>query len=563
MDFLWEKEASSGLYVDLFDENDVPESLQNEFDIFDKIKTKVIANQEYHFLAKDNKKSLAFRALGNDFFSKKNFTEAMKLYNKSLCFAENGTENISLAYANRSSCFLHMKMYAKCLADIELAIKANYPEKLMPKLLKRQKDCKDSLQNGSIDASYINYPALSYEEDPKFPGMANTLEIKRHKKFGRHVVAKCNIPAGQTVLIEKALFSTSSDHYHCHDCLKTAMNFVPCEHCSWGLFCHNSCENEHEMHQMECGESLIGMWELEEKELDVATEFLSVQRKFTDHFEVLDFLKHSLLKILKSFPNVESLIEFVEDTVASKSSNVPDRLDDVKSKYLALLQLNRATPNLDRKILCIIQTNHTYNYLLLRDDIKTKFNTEQKRRFLMHFILHQILVIFLNGFSTDDGRKNAFVLSSYFNHGCASNLRCISRANMRFGVTLRPIKAGQQLFISYLSDVFGDTTVEETQEKMQENFGFQCSKCERCKPNELLWLKNSNLLQQDTDYLFLSHKSSQWRKTNDGRSEKEKQKILKEMTLNVLNRFGSGHWCEELANMMEYYDNFLFDNDIY
>lgn len=556
MDSLWKKESNGGLYVNLFE--GVSSAVRDEFD---KIENKFNANQELRFLAKSNEKSLEFRNSGNDFFKKKDWEQAMTWYNKSLCFAENGTENVSLAYANRSSCFLHSKMYANCLVDIELAIQANYPAHLMPKLLKRQKDCIELIEKGAHDKSESHCPSLSYEANSKFSGMANVLEMKSNNKFGRLIVAQRDIPAGKTVLIEQAFSSQSFNLDHCHTCLKTALNLIPCEHCSWGIFCYDSCAKQNVMHQMECGESLIGMRLLERGESDVADDFLNMgsgKVECGEFYETVDFLKHSTLEILTTFSNAQSLIDFVEDAIQPTANNIPNRLDDKKSKYRALLQLNAVTAHVNRKILFLQQAYVTFNYLLLREDMQKQFDTEQKKRFLMHLILHQNCVIFLNGFSTHDGRMNAFVLFSYLNHACASNLRCISKANMRYGITLRPIKAGQQLFISYLTDVFGDTSVDETQREMFENFGFRCSNCERCKPNEMLSLENSKLMQNDEDYRFLSLQSSEWRKTEDGRSEKEKQKILKEMTIGVLNRFGSNHWCDELASMMEYYDNFIF-----
>lgn len=45
----------------------------------------------------------------------------MEWYNKSMCFAKVRTEQMGLAYANRSSSFLNLKMYRKCLIDIEYA----------------------------------------------------------------------------------------------------------------------------------------------------------------------------------------------------------------------------------------------------------------------------------------------------------------------------------------------------------------------------------------------------------------------------------------------------------
>lgn len=556
MDFLWKKESNSGLYLNLFE--GVPVSVRNEFS---EIKSKIKANQEHHFLAKNNEKSLEFRSSGNDWFKKKDWTKATTCYNKSLCFAENGSENVSLAYANRSSCFLHMKMYAKCLADIELAKKANYPEHLLPKLVKRQKDCNESLKNGCEDKSEAHCPSLDYDANSEFPGMANVLEIKRNSKFGRLIVAQRDIPAGKTVLIEKAISSKSFNCDHCHTCLKTEMNFVPCESCAWAVFCHDGCAKQNSMHRMGCGESLIGLRDLEQSDRDEATDYLNIGSGRVDageFYETVEFVKHSILECLTLFSNTQQLIDFVEDAVQPTANNIPNELVDMKSIYRGLLQLNAAPTHTNRKILFLQQTYITFNCLLLRKDIQNQFDTEQKRRFLMHLILHHNCVIFLNAFSTHDGRMNAFVLFSYLNHACASNVRCISQANMRYGITLRPIKAGQQLFISYLTDVFGDTSVEDTQNEMFENFGFRCSNCERCKPNEKLSLTNSILMQNDEDFRFLSFQSPEWRKTDDGRSENEKQRFLKEMTVGVLNRFGSGHWCDELASMMEYYDNFIF-----
>lgn len=110
--------------------------------------------------------------------------------------------------------------------------------------------------------------------------------------------------------------------------------------------------------------------------------------------------------------------------------------------------------------------------------------------------------------------------------------------------------------------MFGDTSVEDTQKEMFGTYGFRCSKCERCKPDESLRNRNSMMMQCDKDYRFISLELSEWRKINDGRSKKQKQQILKEKTIGALNRFGGNHWCDELASMMEYFDNFIFVDQV-
>lgn len=64
-------------------------------------------------------------------------------------------------------------------------------------------------------------------------------------------------------------------------------------------------------------------------------------------------------------------------------------------------------------------------------------------------------------------------------------------------------------------------------------------------------------MQNDEDFLFIA-KPKQWMETNDGRSEKEKYRILKDTALALLHKYGGGHWCEELAHTMALYGNLSY-----
>lgn len=122
---LWKKESQAvdAIYVDLFGD-DTQNSTETQF-----------------LLKKSNEMSTKRRNQGNTFFAQKQWHKAMDKYNESLRFAEIETENISLAYANRSLCFFELEMYEKCLIDIELAKKANYPDILMSKIENRKSYC--------------------------------------------------------------------------------------------------------------------------------------------------------------------------------------------------------------------------------------------------------------------------------------------------------------------------------------------------------------------------------------------------------------------------------------
>lgn len=133
MDLLWKKESTGTSYVDIFariDANSIEKQLKNI-----RLKMAVEHNK------KNNRVSTKYRLDGNAQFDKGNWRIAMAHYNLSLRFAEIGTENVALAYANRSHCFLKLEMFDKCVADIDMALLANYPKDKRPKLEKRRAYC--------------------------------------------------------------------------------------------------------------------------------------------------------------------------------------------------------------------------------------------------------------------------------------------------------------------------------------------------------------------------------------------------------------------------------------
>lgn len=54
------------------------------------------------------------REEGNIQFGERNWSNAIKAYNYALCFAENGSEALSHAYANRSVCFFEYMCVSVC-----------------------------------------------------------------------------------------------------------------------------------------------------------------------------------------------------------------------------------------------------------------------------------------------------------------------------------------------------------------------------------------------------------------------------------------------------------------
>lgn len=91
---LWQKESNDpdAMYVDLLASKSNTQPEENEKKI-----------------GKNDQVAHEYRKDGNQKLKTELFYNAMKLFNKSLCFAENGSETMGLAYASRSAWFFKRK----------------------------------------------------------------------------------------------------------------------------------------------------------------------------------------------------------------------------------------------------------------------------------------------------------------------------------------------------------------------------------------------------------------------------------------------------------------------
>lgn len=162
-------------------------------------------------LDKSDETALRKRKEGNTYFGRHQWSEAMELYNESLCYAKPGSEHISLAYSNRSACFFNMKMYTKCMIDIEHAMKAGFPEQMMPKLIRRNDECLKLIQDGT-EVAGLDF-SLSFEPHDKFSVMANVLKLETNAGNSISMVANEDIAVGKTVMVDKAFITWQHKRY--------------------------------------------------------------------------------------------------------------------------------------------------------------------------------------------------------------------------------------------------------------------------------------------------------------------------------------------------------------
>lgn len=499
---LWEQEPN-GLYT-------------NIFKIGDSVDQIAVARylNDTEQCPKNNDLSLECRLKGNAEVEKNNWRNAMSLYNQSLRWAKIGSEHVALAYANRSTCFMKFEMYEKCLIDIELAINAKYPEHLKSKLEARRTFCLNEIKKAKpVEKVALK---LDYEEDEHFPGMANVAKMAYNEKFGRHLVAKRDIDVGKVILMEDAFLTIIVDAANnvCGYCLKNTMNFIACKKCSNTMFCSQTCAESDKLHEIICSDAIVY-----KNSLTTAAN-------------------RSIFLALNIFPNMDELIGFVENVVSDTKDEALESLDDIRSKYRTFLQLNLWISN-DEILELLIWAIPAFTRLMSKPAIKAKIRSLKDRRFLMHLFMMHNMLIKCNSFQHNI-LGGIFLIPNHINHSCAPNLIAYHHENKMIGIVSRPIKMGDQIFITYGGEKCFLQPKMQRQQYLWNGFGFQCD-CEKCSNNN--WPVSSTRIRFDPEYKFLLH---QMRGGDIDFTDNKKCSSLKQKCLTILKKYSDIPWTTEL-----------------
>lgn len=379
---LWKREAPGAPYIDWF------ASLDDEF------RTTVadlLCRAQKEQIDKNDTVASRLLKLGDRQCRKRNWQEATELYNRCVRTAENGSLNLLAAYKSRSNCFAMRGMDEK--ASIDMNLSGEPPTKLAKRRSDRLQHRKMSITSGS---------ERTFNPNKKFPSLANALEVQHNLKFGRHIVATCDIGVGQTIAMDRhfaGIICTynqgSTEQAYCITCHRTDANFMPCPNCTSAMFCSHSCYQANDTHQFEC-QSIF-------HELVSTTVKLAIQLVFI---------------AMKNFPNVNDLIAFVDD-ILNKSSNNPNNLANTAfPSYGLLLKLQCSSRKSDIK-----RTYEAFEFLMTLPTIQCYFDSIANQRFLMHLLMHHFGIIRQNGFYDIFGWtqnlhcKYIFTSMSLINHG--------------------------------------------------------------------------------------------------------------------------------------------------
>lgn len=413
--------------------------------------------------AKSNKQSKKLRLKGNGLFtSDTDLSKALDLYNQSICWAEDTGEELAIGYANRSAVYFEWEKYDLCLENINLAVKAGCPERLMDKLNQRKADClkninattdekTDNEQDSrihSIDKLCLKMkdfnllkskhfcfdidethcePELSLAANPTIPFIAKCLEMKTSPQKGRYIVTTGELKPGQIISIEEPFLATlEKEHRYrkCGNCFaENFMNLIPCKSCTCTMFCSQKCltESETGYHQFEC----------------------PIADYIWNNFQEITLTFRLAVKAFTMFDTVKELVEFREKskitnaTVFSFDHTIG--LDD-KDRYSQIENLysneeNRIEDDLFTRC-CKIAL--LYHYLIEETKFGDMLKTNDERDALISLLFHHsqtTSVNSINCYEYDDVNLEAMVgfkasdvfargmypFSSLYNHSCAPN----------------------------------------------------------------------------------------------------------------------------------------------
>lgn len=505
MDYLWKKEAGGGNYVN----------------IFKNIMTSVISSR--HGLQKDNKISTNLRIKGNQKFQEHSWFDAMDYYNRSLCFAENDTENVSLAYADRAKCFLKLKMYDKCLADIEMAKSMGTPNDLMAKLKKQKANCIKLMSQEQQEPDYER--KLSYDASKQFPCLADVVKIQQNEEFGRHAIAMCDIPVGKAILVEEYFLSStlSGMFIGCATCQKTRMNFIACEKCTMTIFCNEKCKKNNELHIYDCN---------------------FIYHRDQSGNKEFQMIAHSIFFALNTFEDVDELVQFIESSIKKSSTlYVPDCLDDAVSKYHLFLTLN-GEADTDKMQFIPDKAKYLYTILLKLPVVSSAFDSEERRLFLKHLVTYHFVKFCKNSIVSSQNECQRIVtlglVFPLFNHACSPNLLNFAICDTQFCITIRPVKKGDQLFVSYSC---ADLPTRFRQMHLMKKFGFLC-KCDKCDTKYTA--DDVAKLVADPGFKYVKQK------LNSNLLDQKNRTDVKGKCIEILNIFGH-KWVPELEIILNMY----------
>uniref|UniRef100_A0A1L8DC02 SET domain-containing protein n=1 Tax=Nyssomyia neivai TaxID=330878 RepID=A0A1L8DC02_9DIPT len=438
--------------------------------------------------AKSDKKSEEYRKLGNKYFlshDPHDYVEALKEYNKSACFALS-TEHKSTAISNRSAVLFKMEMFPECIESIRLAREFSLPERLKDKLEHREQMCREKLRNEPPEDVLV--PMIDLPVNEKIPYIAKCLALRENKKFGRHIIAEEEIPAGTIIALDKPycqVIVNSHKYIRCTTCLLQVPHLlIPCDTCTQAMFCSMACKEKalKEFHAIECAVSGSLLKLFRPEYLLASRMVVCAYQAFPDTQTMQGALK-KMEKEKKTIFNFDCSQELSPEEKYTPIHTLVTNENNHDENYLL--------PNYVMS--CLIFNVFKKGSTIFRQRYLT---TREDENFLKNIIFRHCMISFHNanllscmtvnssgpGPGPEDEYGNRISsFTSLINHSCCSNTRCFPIGTSYGMVTIKKIAAGEQIFNTF-GIFYTSMELKMRQDEALQVYGFQC-KCLACTRN--------------------------------------------------------------------------------
>lgn len=455
---------------------------------------------------KNNEMADEFRVSGNENFNNYEYFDALIDYNHSLCFAEPGSEQVGLAYANRSAVYLELKLFEICLQNIQLAKVSNYPSGRMKELLKREENCKELMMTSKPNPfdDPLKYFKLSHPANLKYPGIIDCIELRINEKFGRHLVTTMELKTGDVIAIEDPSSTQALNGarlHRCFNCCKDVMlSMMPCPGCSNGerrfevtrrrpeflsfpaMFCSGKCllASFIEVHHFECNDDpeVIPNMRLMLKYLSIFDGSVVELKKFlaenTKPVTVFDFdfsdpndpkRGKNLMLVELSMRNMSTVAESLSYEVADENKSLIHRHSKLKE---LLGQSETFHDELLRKLFVLSMISEGLSVFA------------SKHINLMDEDLDETGNLSLGNICSEFVGIGTFPAFSLLPASCDCNITCVDVSNKLVWVANKPIPAGAQLFRKNSSQFYTAGRAARRSERIELHLAADCD-CEACE----------------------------------------------------------------------------------
>lgn len=387
---------------------------------------------------KSDEKAAQLRQEGNRLYKGKRYEKALGLYNESICYAEAGSEQLGLSYANRSAVYYEQGEYEFALLNIRLAKGHNYPEKMMEKLELRERNCWQKIDEGlAKDNRPCPRMGINVEVNPKVPFLAKGLAMKQYPGCGRGMVAERDFKAGDVILDEKSILGVVNfpyKYFYCSHCgIPNQHSLIPCPNCVSYMYCSEECrtEDKRQAHRFECG---------------IGAQLENINLTCSNLASKLFFYGLTLFN-----DDLDEMMKYCEKNVSIGADPFTldhtkyDPLEEFKLFHKAKIWLNESFDFPSK-----LNAAASYEVLMKQPLIKSLITTESQKRFFLNILHHyqRVATYFsyerkVNGTEYVVGGMVSY--GKLINHSCDPNAMTLFDAGRVKCFLIRPVRKGEQI----------------------------------------------------------------------------------------------------------------------